>query len=127
MFSHKQSATDAKSEKSPDAKLLEHVSVSHLLGRDYVFLDTHYEKNAFSSPEKIISTITYLVTELNLLDHNTLFIEVNSESEENPVFSRQEITWKLHTIASLETMPVSSSEQQDFMKMIWQCSTCAVG
>ena len=116
-------AADIKPEGKAHMVALEHVSISHLFGRDYVFLDTHYEKTAFSTPEKTINTINYLIAELNLLGHSTLFVGVNSAVEDDPIFCRQEITWNHRTIASLEAIVASSEEQKDFMKMIWQCST----
>lgn len=101
----------------------EHISVSQLLGRDYVFIDTRANNLLLTTPQQISAVLEHLVMQLVLTDSHTLFVAVSENEPEEMKFIRHETGWHNRRIVKLESIPISCQEQQDFMMMIWQCST----
>jgi hypothetical protein len=104
---------------------LEHVSVSQLLGRDYVFINNQGAELPLNNPTKLHSLLNDLIKQLELAETHTVVVSVNEINDSQMSFTRHDLTWYKHKICRVESLPITEQEQHDFMDMIWRCSTAA--
>ena len=102
---------------------LEHVSVSQLLGRDYIFIDTQYAALPTHDPDRLNSMLDDLIAQLGLAEAHTVAISVQELSGNKVSFTRHDLTWHKHKICRVESTDITQPEQYEFMEMIWHCST----
>lgn len=105
---------------------LEHVSVSQLLGRDYIFISSQGIKLPLKSPQAMHNLLNDLVQHLELAEANTVAITVDEVSTGELAFIRHDLTWHKHKICRVESIAITHQEQHEFMDMIWRCSTAAL-
>lgn len=104
---------------------LEWVSVSQLLGRDYVFINNQDADLPLNSPNELHSMLNGLVKQLELAETHTVVVSVNEMSDGKVSFTRHDLSWYKHKICRVECLPIIEQEQHEFMEMIWRCSTAA--
>jgi hypothetical protein len=104
---------------------LDAVSVSQLLGRDYLFI----QSDAFEQPPgnhpATYSQFEMLIRQLELAQTHTVVVTVETESA-GESFTRHDLTWYKGKICRVESTPIAHQDQLEFINMIWQCSTSAV-
>ncbi|MET0357463.1 MAG: hypothetical protein ABW044_11845 [Cellvibrio sp.] len=105
---------------------LEHVSVSQLLGRDYIFIDTQQFALPIGSLPLLYSLLDDLIARLELVEAHTVAISVQESPGGQTNFVRHDLTWHKHKICRVESTDVTQPEQYEFMDMIWRCSTSAI-
>lgn len=120
---HAPQESSTKTQNESATVTLEQISISQLLGRDYLFIDARTNPGTFATPQQIQATIEDVVTRLKLTDNHMLFIGVHEGKNGDVLFMRHEVSWDQQQFVTLETVAISNQEQQDFMSMIWQCST----
>ena len=103
-----------------------HITISQLLGRDYVFMDTRSNCLVLNTEKQISSAIEDIATQLALIDSYALFISVSESSNGEMVFVRHETGWHNRRIVKLESVAIKGQDQQEFMFMIWQCSASII-
>lgn len=105
---------------------LDSVSVSQLLGRDYIFI----QSEAFSQPptnnQTTYSQLEMLIRQLELAQTHTVVVTLTPTTTGKPSFIRHDLTWYKGKICRIESLSVTHQDQLEFMDMIWQCSTSAV-
>lgn len=95
------------------------ISVAQLLGRDYLFLPSHIE---FSKPN-FNHEVTRLLQDLGLQNEHTVVVSVTPQEGKPPLFVRHDLTWYHGKAGKVVSIPIANKEQQDFMSMLWDCST----
>ena len=104
---------------------LEHVSVSQLLGRDYLFINCEEIELPLKNPAAMHSLLDDLIQQLELAETHTVAVSVNESLTGTLSFVRHDITWYKHKVCRVESIAITHSEQHEFMDMIWRCSTAA--
>ena len=104
---------------------LEHVSVSQLLGRDYVFISDQGAELLLNNKSTFHSLLNNLIGQLELAETHTVVISVNEANLGKVCFTRHDLTWYKHKICRVENVSITEQEQHEFMDMIWRCSTAA--
>ncbi len=104
---------------------LEHVSVSQLLGRDYIFINSQAIKLPLKNPTAMHSLLNDLVRQLELAETHTVAVSVDESLSGEPTFIRHDLTWYKHKVCRVESVIITHQEQHEFMDMIWRCSTTA--
>ena len=104
---------------------LEHVSVSQLLGRDYIFISTHDIKLPIKNPTAMHSLLNSLIPQLELTETHTVAVSVDESPSGELAFIRHDLTWYKHKVCHVDSMAITHPEQHEFMEMIWRCSTAA--
>jgi hypothetical protein len=102
---------------------LEHVSVSQLLGRDYIFISAQGIKLPLKNPSAMHSLLNDLIQQLELAETHTVAVTVDESSPGELGFIRHDLTWYKHKVCRVESIAITHSEQHEFMEMIWRCST----
>jgi hypothetical protein len=105
---------------------LEHVCVSQLLGRDYVFINSQNVDLRTNNPTVMYSLLDELIQQLELAEAHTVAVSVNESHDGTPSFIRHDLTWYKHKICRVESIAITQPEQYEFMEMIWRCSTSAL-
>jgi hypothetical protein len=104
---------------------LEHVSVSQLLGRDYIFISAQGIKLPLKNPNAMHSLLNDLIQQLELAETHTVAVTVDESSNGELGFIRHDLTWYKHKVCRVESTAITHPEQHEFMDMIWRCSTAA--
>lgn len=125
-YAFQPNAESRESRSLPPSIELEHVSVSQLLGRDYIFINTHYVALPLTNTDLLHSLLDNLIAQLELVEAHTVAISVQELSDGNPSFTRHDLTWHKHKICRVESTDITQPEQHEFMDMIWRCSTSAI-
>lgn len=105
---------------------LEHVSVSQLLGRDYIFINTQDIQLPLKNSAAMHNLLNDLVRQLELSELHTVAVTVDESSSGELSFIRHDLTWYKHKVCRVESTAITHTEQHEFMDMIWRCSTAAV-
>lgn len=105
---------------------LEHVCVSQLLGRDYIFINSQAVDLRINNPTVMHSLLDDLIQQLELAETHTVAVSVNESQDGTPSFIRHDLTWYKHKICRIEHTAITQPEQYEFMDMIWRCSTAAI-
>jgi hypothetical protein len=104
---------------------LEHVSVSQLLGRDYIFINAQGINVPTKNPTAMHNLLNDLVRQLELAETHTVAVTVDESANGELAFIRHDLTWYKHKICRVQSVTITHSEQHEFMEMIWRCSTAA--
>ncbi|HOY23782.1 MAG TPA: hypothetical protein PK002_11550 [Cellvibrio sp.] len=104
---------------------LEHVSVSQLLGRDYIFISSQGIKLPRKNPTAMHNLLNDLVRQLELAETHTVAVTVNESTSGELTFTRHDLTWYKHKVCRVDSVVITNQEQHEFMDMIWRCSTAA--
>lgn len=99
------------------------ISVSQLLGFDYVFLGGTAAATCFNQLSTAQGVITQLINTLAVAPEQTVFITLAGQDGELPCFTRHDVTWNQGQIEALNHTLIENPEQQEFINMIWQCSS----
>lgn len=100
------------------------ISVSQLLGYDYVFLCGPAAAACFNQLSTAKDAVSQLIKALDITPQQTVFITLAEQHDEgNLHFTRHDVTWNQGQIEALRHMVIENPEQQDFINMIWQCSS----
>jgi hypothetical protein len=121
-----QSGLDARKLAPLPAIDLEHVSVSQLLGRDYIFIDAQGTSLPLDNPNLLYPLLDELIARLELAETHTVAVSALELSDGTASFTRHDLTWDKHKISHVESIQITQAEQQEFMDMIWRCSTSAL-
>jgi hypothetical protein len=105
---------------------LEHVCVSQLLGRDYIFINSQAVDLRLNNPTVMHSLLDELIQQLELAETHTVAVSVTESHDGTPSFIRHDLTWYKHKICRVESIAITQAEQYEFMEMIWRCSTAAL-
>jgi len=105
---------------------LKHISISQLLGRDYIFIDNQRIALPLNNPSLLYSLLDNLIAELELTEAHTVAVSVHELANGNIGFTRHDLTWHEQKICSVENTEITRPEQHEFMDMIWRCSTSAI-
>lgn len=98
------------------------ISVSQLLGFDYVFVSSQYAVACFINFTTASNAIMQLIKTLALTAEQTVFITVDDNGDA-PLFTRHDFSWIKGQPESMKHTLIQNPEQQEFIKMIWQCSS----
>ncbi|MFO1387549.1 hypothetical protein [Cellvibrio sp.] len=109
----------------PRAIDLEHVSVSQLLGRDYLFINSNEVELPLSNKSFAQVLLDDLIQRLGLTEAHTVAISVEELVGGKLSFVRHDLSWHKHKICKIESTAITNAEQHEFMEMIWRCSTAA--
>jgi hypothetical protein len=104
---------------------LEHVSVSQLLGRDYVFINSK-EVELPLKTSAMYSLLDDVIQRLELAETHTVAVSVEESLTGALSFVRHDLTWYKHKICRVNSIAITHPEQHEFMEMIWRCSTAAL-
>lgn len=104
---------------------LEHVSVSQLLGRDYVFINSR-EVELPKTPSVMYGLLDDVIHQLELAETHTVVVSVDESLSGALSFVRHDLTWYKHKVCRVESITITHTEQHEFMEMIWRCSTAAL-
>jgi hypothetical protein len=104
---------------------LEHVSVSQLLGRDYIFINAQGINLPLKNPTAMHNLLNDLVRQLELAETHTVAVTVDESESGELAFIRHDLTWYKHKVCRVESIAITHHEQHEFMEMIWRCSTAA--
>ena len=110
----------------PSVISLEQVSVSQLLGRDYVFISAAAIPNIASNSIQMRYLFNNLVQQLELAETHTVAVTVDEMTSDKPAFIRHDLQWYQHQICRIDSISITQPEQYEFMNMIWHCSTSAI-
>lgn len=100
------------------------ISVSQLLGYDYVFLCAPAATTCFNQLSTAKDAVSQLIKALDITPEQSVFITLAEQrGEDNLRFIRHDITWNQGQIEALQHTVIENPEQQDFVNMIWQCSS----
>ncbi len=105
---------------------LDSVSVSQLLGRDYIFIQSHAFSQSPANNQTTYNLLEMLIRQLELAQTHTVVVTLKPISTGKPSFTRHDLTWYKGKICRIESLPITHQDQLEFMDMIWQCSTSAV-
>ena len=119
-------AQDFNFESGDSSIDLEHVSVSQLLGRDYIFINTQLADLRTNNPTVMHNLLEELVQQLELAETHTVAVSVDESLDGAPSFTRHDLTWYKHKVCRVESIAITQPEQYEFMEMIWRCSTSAI-
>lgn len=103
------------------------VSVSELLGYDYVFVSGEYATRCFGQQTSAIDATAQLIARLHLKPEQAVFISVDEAHTSITTFTRHDISWVERQVRCLQNTLISNPEQHEFINMIWQCSCEYVG
>lgn len=109
----------------PRAIDLEHISVSQLLGRDYVFINSSEVQLPVENTQLSQVLLDELIQRLGLVEAQTVAISFIESKAGSLSFVRHDLSWHKHKICKIENTEITNPEQQEFMEMIWRCSTAA--
>ena len=104
---------------------MEHVSVSQLLGRDYIFIHSQAIKLPLKNSTTIHKLLNDLVLQLELAETHTVAVTVDESPSGEIEFIRHDLIWYKHKVCRVESVVITHQEQHEFMDMIWRCSTAA--
>jgi len=105
---------------------LDFVSVSQLLGRDYIFIQSDAFSQTPTNNQTTYHQLEMLIRQLELAQTHTVVVTLKPVSTGKPGFTRHDLTWYKGKICRIESLPITHQDQLEFMDMIWQCSTSAV-
>ena len=118
-----QSSASSRERNALPAIDFNHVSLSQLLGRDYIFIDTQRVALPLHNPNLLHSMLDDLITQLELTEAHTVAISVHELAGGNTCFTRHDLTWHKNKVCRVEHTEITQTEQYEFMDMIWRCST----
>ncbi len=98
------------------------LSVSPLLGCDYVFVRQDRDEILFDS-DNIQRTLNDILRLLTVTPKQTIFIAVVDSVDERPQFTRYDFVWGNQNAESITKIEITQNEQIDFMDMIYNCSS----
>ncbi len=98
------------------------VSVSPLLGCDYVFVK-HAADECLMDTDNIQRTLIDTLRLLPVTPKQTIFISVMDTDDLNYQFTRYDFTWTNQNAESITKIDITQKEQADFMEMIYNCSS----
>jgi hypothetical protein len=105
---------------------LEHLSVSQLLGRDYLFIDSGKIELPLTNSSVLHSLLDDVIQQLELPETHTVAVSVNESLTGALTFVRHNLTWYRHKVCRVNSVAITHPDQQEFMEMIWRCSTAAL-
>ena len=105
---------------------LEYVSVSQLLGRDYVFINSREVELPIKTPSVMYGLLTDVIHQLALAETHTVVVSVDESFTGALSFVRHDLTWYKHKVCRVESIAITHAEQHEFMEMIWRCSTAVL-
>lgn len=98
------------------------LSMSPLLGCDYVFIGHKQDENLLD-PENINRTLNDILRLLPVVPKQTIFIAVYETPDFERHFSRYDFVWSNQNAESITKIDIDQTEQIDFMEMIYNCSS----
>lgn len=98
------------------------ITISELLGCDYVFLK-HPSETLLMHTRHITSTLNKLISILDLTPGQKIFINTHETEHGDVHFARLTCDWQGATATRVTSTAVTDSEQIDFMRMIFDCSS----
>lgn len=97
------------------------LSLSQLMGCDYIFIEAGNCPEFFTD-QRLRQTLHELHDLLELSPHQTSFIGVTHESN-TPQFIRYDLLLDEHAIVAVTPSRIDHPEQQDYINMLWGCSS----
>lgn len=104
---------------------LDYVSVSQLLGRDYIFIHTDAFNQPLGNTPTCYGQLEMVIRQLELAQTHTVVVTFHQGVMGKPSFTRHDLTWYKGKICRIESQLITHQDQLEFMDMIWQCSTSA--
>lgn len=98
------------------------VTVSELLGCDYVFIQ-HPAKTLFIHERHLADTLNQIVSILKLAPRQKIFIGLHENAQQELRFYRFTCEWQDASAANVSRTLIADSEQYEFTKMIFDCSS----
>ena len=98
------------------------ISVSPLLGCDYVFVK-HADDESLLDIDNIQRTLNDTLRLLPVTPKQTIFISVTDADDLNYQFARYDFVWVNQNADSITKIDITQKEQTDFMEMIYNCSS----
>lgn len=100
------------------------LSLSTMLGCDYIFVN-HKGMHELLQPRQANKTIRELLDMLDTSPYQSMVIAADETPEGTVSFTRYEYSWENRQVTKVSIMPVTHSEQIEFMQMMFDCSsTC---
>lgn len=98
------------------------VTISELLGCDYVFIK-HPAETLLMHERHITPTLNQIISALGLTPGQKIFIGAHETESAEVHFSRLNCDWQGATATKVTRTTITDSEQVDFMRMIFDCSS----
>lgn len=95
---------------------------SQLLGCDYVFINAQLCPELFSE-KRLLQNLQELLEILELRLQQTALVQIDDSDADYPQFIRYELTFNRQHLKAVTPVPVIQPEQQEFMRMLWDCSS----
>jgi len=105
---------------------LDSVSISQLLGRDYVFFEPTNSLFMPVDPVNLSQFIEKLVHQLELTEAHTVIVSIRKSATGQAMFTRHDVTWYRHRVCHVNSLDITHPEQHEFMEMIWNCSSTPI-
>ncbi len=100
------------------------LSVSNMLGCDYVFIN-HKGDHVLLSPRLLHKTIRELLDILDTSPRQSLIVSADQEPSGKLLFTRYDYVWENRKVVRVNPCIITHPEQIDFMQMMLDCSsTC---
>lgn len=103
------------------------LSLSSMLGCDYIFVSYQDLRNQgmhpLLQPQNAGRTIRELLDLLDTPPHQSMVIAVEQTLDADTLFTRYDYIWENRQVAKVSLTAVTHSEQVDFMRMMFECST----
>ena len=104
---------------------LNQLSVSQLLGRDYLLIDDSRTRLPLNDVDAMRNLFEALIKQLELSETQTLAITFQQSPAGDIAFTRHDLSWIDNTVCSVQSTFIADPEQQAFMSMLWQSSVPA--
>ena len=101
---------------------LNQLSVSQLLGRDYLLIDDNLAKLPLDNLDAMRNLFEALISQLELTETQTLAITFQQSPAGDIAFTCHDLEWTNSNIGSIQSTYIEDPEQQAFMYMLWQSS-----
>lgn len=98
------------------------LSLSSLLGCDYIFV-RHKGMHELLQPRFANKTVYEILSLLDTAPRQSMVVGADQLDNGSFAFTRYEYTWERRQVRKVSIIPVTDSEQIEFMQMMLSCSS----
>jgi hypothetical protein len=98
------------------------LSLSTMLGCDYIFV-SHKGAHELLENQRLATTIRELLDILETAPHQSMVVSADENTNGELAFTRYDYKWENRQVTHVIPTRVTHSDQTDFMRMMFDCST----
>jgi hypothetical protein len=98
------------------------LSLSTMLGCDYIFV-SHKGAHELLDKQRLATTIRELLDILETSPHQSMVVSADETSTGELAFTRYDYHWENRQVSNVIPTRVTNTDQMDFMRMMFDCST----